>query len=67
MKLRWKHVDSSSWAFAQEDFFITKQVNYMNYVRQIMPALIAGAWLTLRIFFWTLLISLPLGILVALG
>ena len=31
---------------------ITKQVNYMNYVRQIMPALIAGAWLTLRIFFF---------------
>lgn len=67
MKLRWKHVDSSSWAFAQEDFFITKQVNYMHYVRQIMPALMAGTWPTLRIFFWTLLISLPLGILVALG
>ncbi|EFG55467.1 hypothetical protein HMPREF0493_0862 [Lactobacillus amylolyticus DSM 11664] len=39
----------------------------MHYVRQIMPALMAGTWLTLRIFFWTLLISLPLGILVALG
>lgn len=39
----------------------------MNYVGQIMPALLTGTWLTLKIFFWTLLIALPLGILVALG
>ncbi len=32
-----------------------------------MPALLAGSWLTIRIFFWTLLFSLPLGVLVAMG
>lgn len=39
----------------------------MEYVMQIMPALIAGTWMTLKIFFWTLILALPLGILVALG
>lgn len=39
----------------------------MNYVGQILPALLAGTWMTLKIFFWTLLLALPLGILVALG
>lgn len=39
----------------------------MQYVEAIMPALLAGTWMTLKIFFWTLLLSLPLGVLVALG
>lgn len=39
----------------------------MEYVKQIMPALLAGTWMTLKIFFWTLIMSLPLGVLVALG
>lgn len=39
----------------------------MKYVGEIMPALLSGTWLTLRIFFWTLIASLPLGVLVALG
>ena len=39
----------------------------MEYVAQIMPALLAGTWMTLKIFFWTIVLALPLGILVALG
>ena len=32
-----------------------------------MPALLAGTWMTLKIFFWTIVLALPLGIFVALG
>lgn len=39
----------------------------MNYVYEIMPALLAGTMMTLKIFFWTIVLALPLGILVALG
>ncbi|MCH3922415.1 amino acid ABC transporter permease [Limosilactobacillus sp.] len=39
----------------------------MHYVTEILPSLLQGAGLTLQIFFWTLLLSLPLGILVSLG
>lgn len=39
----------------------------MEYVMQIMPALISGTLMTLKIFFWTIILALPLGILVALG
>lgn len=39
----------------------------MEYVMQILPALLAGTWMTLKIFFWTLLLALPLGVVVALG
>ena len=39
----------------------------LNYVSQILPSLIQGAGLTLQIFFWTLIISIPLGIIVSLG
>ena len=39
----------------------------MEYVAQIMPALLAGTWMTLKIFFWTIVFALPLGIFVALG
>lgn len=39
----------------------------LNYVSQILPSLIQGAGLTLQIFFWTLIVSIPLGIIVSLG
>ena len=39
----------------------------MQYVTEILPSLLQGAGLTLQIFFWTLVFSLPLGILVSLG
>lgn len=39
----------------------------MHYVMEILPSLFQGAGMTLKLFFWTLLGSLPLGILVSLG
>ena len=39
----------------------------LHYVSEILPSLFQGASLTLQIFFWTLIGSLPLGILVSLG
>lgn len=39
----------------------------MQYISEILPSLFHGAALTLQIFFWTLVGSLPLGILVSLG
>lgn len=39
----------------------------MQYITEILPSLFQGAGLTLQIFFWTLVGSLPLGILVSLG
>ena len=39
----------------------------LNYVFEILPSLFQGAWLTLQIFFWTLVASIPLGIVVSLG
>ncbi len=39
----------------------------MQYISEILPSLSQGAALTLQIFFWTLVGSLPLGILVSLG
>ncbi|TSO26842.1 amino acid ABC transporter permease [Lactobacillus sp. LL6] len=39
----------------------------MEYIMQIMPALLAGVWMTLKVFFWTLVLAMPLGVLVALG
>lgn len=39
----------------------------MNYVMEILPVLLAGTLMTLKIFFSTILLSLPLGVLVALG
>ncbi|WP_461240356.1 amino acid ABC transporter permease [Paucilactobacillus sp. N302-9] len=38
-----------------------------NYISEILPSLFQGAGLTLQLFFWTLLGSLPLGIIVSLG
>lgn len=39
----------------------------MNYISEIMPALLAGTWMTLKVFFWTLALAMPLGVLVSLG
>ncbi len=39
----------------------------VQYISSILPSLFQGAVLTLQIFFWTLIGSLPLGILVSLG
>lgn len=39
----------------------------MNYILSIMPSLISGAKMTLILFFWTLIVSIPLGIIVSLG
>lgn len=39
----------------------------MQYISEILPSLFQGAALTLQIFFWTLVGSLPLGVLVSLG
>lgn len=39
----------------------------MQYISEILPSLFQGAALKLQIFFWTLVGSLPLGILVSLG
>lgn len=39
----------------------------MNYVNEILPALLSGTLMTIRVFIITLLGSLPLGILVAFG
>ncbi|MFD1456052.1 amino acid ABC transporter permease [Levilactobacillus lanxiensis] len=39
----------------------------MHYVSQILPSLISGTGMTLSIFFWTIIIAIPLGILVGLG
>lgn len=39
----------------------------LNYVSEILPSLLQGASLTLQIFFWTLVVAIPLGIVVSLG
>ena len=39
----------------------------MNYISETMPALLAGTWMTLKVFFWTLVLAMPLGVLVSLG
>ncbi|MFC6253254.1 amino acid ABC transporter permease [Secundilactobacillus hailunensis] len=39
----------------------------LHYVSQILPSLLSGAWMTIKIFFWTLIASIPLGILASLG
>lgn len=39
----------------------------MNYIILIMPSLLSGAKMTLILFLWTLIISIPLGIIVSLG
>lgn len=39
----------------------------MTYVLQIIPALLEGLKTTLQVFFYTLLLSIPLGAIIALG
>ncbi|MDD2235178.1 MAG: amino acid ABC transporter permease [Desulfitobacteriaceae bacterium] len=39
----------------------------MEYILKLIPAMLSGLEITLRIFFLTLLFSIPLGILVAVG
>ena len=39
----------------------------IHYVSEILPSLFQGAGLTLQLFFWTLIGSLPLGLIVSLG
>lgn len=39
----------------------------MEYIMKILPSLIDGAGMTLKVFFFTLLGSIPLGVLVAFG
>ncbi|WP_276804529.1 amino acid ABC transporter permease [Lactobacillus hominis] len=39
----------------------------INYIFSILPSLFSGATLTIEIFVWTTVVSLPLGLLVAFG
>ena len=39
----------------------------MAYILRILPALLSGLDITLKVFFLTLILSVPLGILVAVG
>lgn len=39
----------------------------LKYIGEILPALFNGATMTLSIFFWTIILATPLGILVSLG
>ncbi|RMC47393.1 amino acid ABC transporter permease [Lactobacillus sp. ESL0228] len=39
----------------------------MNYIISILPSLLSGAQMTLLLFFWTIIISIPLGIIVSIG
>lgn len=39
----------------------------MNYISEIMPALLAGTWMKLKVFLWTLVLEMKLGVLVSLG
>jgi polar amino acid transport system permease protein len=52
-------------------FLTSLQAIFFNgetlYIAQILPSLLSGAKMTLAIFFWTLIGSLPLGLIVGLG
>ncbi|GKT03504.1 amino acid ABC transporter permease [Furfurilactobacillus entadae] len=39
----------------------------LSYVMQILPSLLSGAGMTLKIFIWTLIGAIPLGMLVSVG
>lgn len=39
----------------------------MAYVMSLMPLLLQGTWITVKLFFWVLLLSLPLGLPFGLG
>ena len=54
-------------AHSQEALFLIKIVGgkMMDYILEILPALVSGAGMTLKVFFFTLLGSIPLGIIIA--
>ena len=37
------------------------------YVGTLMPTLLAGTWVTVKLFLWTMVLALPLGLPIALG
>ncbi len=39
----------------------------LNYIMEILPSLLSGAGMTLQIFFWTIILSIPLGVILGLG
>lgn len=45
----------------------TQLAETMNYVGVLMPTLLEGAWVTVKLFVLTLMLSLPLGLPFALG
>ncbi len=47
--------------------FITEFTDLMEYVGILMPTLLSGAWVMVQLFCWTLILSLPLGLPIALG
>lgn len=47
--------------------FISQLTDTMNYVGVLMPTLIDGAWVTIKLFVFTLVLALPLGLPFALG
>ncbi|KRN81916.1 glutamine ABC transporter, permease protein [Pediococcus ethanolidurans] len=53
----------------QEDFFIIGGMNMLSlhYISQILPSLLVGTTMTLKIFCWTLIGALPLGMIFGLG
>jgi len=49
------------------DGFFAELQEWIKYAGVLMPALLAGTWITVKLFFWTLILSLPLGLPFALG
>lgn len=47
--------------------FITELTNTADYVGIIMPTLLSGTIIMVELFLWTLVLSLPLGLPIALG
>ena len=47
--------------------FFTQAADTLSYVGLLMPSLLQGALVTVRLFVWTLLLSIPLGLPFALG
>ena len=39
----------------------------MDYIMSIMPALLMGTWFSIKLFIIVLILSLPLGLPIALG
>lgn len=50
--------------------FLFKEIRCRNmtlkYIEEILPSLINGTWMTIKIFFWTLCLALPIGIIASL-